>query len=118
MAFKTGWQTSNFCAAAVQSQHLKVYQGHGKSHGHPEAAHLPVGGLLRGDDSCVTRDDALVLKEVPGLGASLDCASAPRRSLHPPSLQRTLPSWPLTAPRSLKLRPHRGDTIDGLAVCC
>ena len=80
----------DFYAAASQSQHVKVYQGHGKAGEHPEASYLPVGSLLRGDDSCVTRDDALVLKEVPGLGPSLDCASAPRRSLHPPSLHRTL----------------------------
>lgn len=80
----------------------------------PVTTHL--GGFLRGDDSCVTRDDALVLKEVLGLGASLDCASAPRRSLHPPSLQCTRPSWQLTARHGLQLRPRRGDRKDGLTV--
>ena len=105
----------SFWATSIQSQHL-LYgllkpQGMGWR---PETTHL--GGLLLGDDSCVTRDDALVLKEVPGLGASLDCASALRRSLHPPSLQCTLPSWQLTARHGLQLRPRRGDRKDGLTV--
>ena len=64
----------------------------------------------------MARDDVLVLKEVPGLGASLDCASTPRRSLHPPSLQRTPTVMAAHGSSQPEAVPHREDRKDLNAV--